>query len=1039
MKSMSLFYKIFFTFISILILGIGFVSYYAFKQAKDSYTASAYDHNSQRTSELKTRIIKEIEPISKNILFLTNSYSLQRYYIWKGMNESKKEKKYKQIFSDSLLDFLRTQKNYFKFRVIALNAKEILTAKYTYKDEKSFLVPEYLLQNKHNRLYFEKAKKLKKGEIYISQMNLNMENGEVEKPYVPVLRYSTPIVDDNHQTKAIFVATLYAQNILNILKNMLQRDKKSKIHYYLLDKDGDYLFHEDSSYMWNKQLKNGHNFFKENFNVKDILDTRNSMVFQRDDKIYSIEKVLPSQKYSKDFWYIISSQETSIAFSELSNFKLVYFVVLLLVTMIGIFVVRYVAKIITEPIEQVSNKLKALSLGDMRERDFISYQHDALGNAMTDLIKYIKNIQKQSEAITRGDLDFKVEVKSEFDYLSMSLKKMNHILKKSKTKNENDIWFSVGVGAFSASLVDSRDLKVLADEAISKICTYIGATSGVIYKKNDKTNFLNILGKYAANNYVNDVSFGDGLVGQVAKDKKAIRLSNINEHNYIIQTSGFSIKASEVYVAPILYENNLFGVVEIASMESFNELSISYVDRVLEILSSVFHNTMQRVKIKELLEESKRAFEELQVQSEELQESNVQMEEQQQQLTIQAKEMKTKNEELTRVKDELDIRAAELERSSKYKSEFLANMSHELRTPLNSIILLSKLLSQNSNTLNEEDKTRSSVINKAGNDLLLLINDILDLSKVESGNMELYPVATSSVEIFEELNGLFSEVANDKGIGFHLNDEFGGSFIVDKVKLLQVIKNLLSNAFKFTKSGSVHVDLTLESKNLVFKVSDTGLGIAKDKLEFIFEAFKQVDGSISRNYGGTGLGLSISKTFMDLLHGEISVQSVEGEGSVFTLCIPFNKSLEVPHKTINSNVIEDKIQEEDVFEVNLLKEKNILIVDDDSRNIFTLSSILQELGAETFSAMDGLGAIFLLEEERIDLILMDLMMPVMDGLEAISKIKSDERYKDIPIIVITAKTMQEDKDACYKAGADDYISKPINHNALVSMVKAWCR
>lgn len=1041
MSKMSLFYKILFVFMSILILGVGIVAFYGFKNAKEAYIESAYSHNSQRTYEIKTKIIKELEPISKNILFLTNSYSLERYYIWKDMNEYKNVQKYKQIFSQTLLEFLKTQKKYHKFRIFDLEAKETFVAKYTQNDNKSFLVEEDLLQSKIGRRYFEEARNLKKGNFYISDLNLNVENNEVIKPYVPILRYSTPIVDKNNQTRAIFVSSFYADNILKILENMGLRDEKKFIEYFLLDQDGDYIYHKRKSNRWNKQLNNFHNFFKENFNVKDALGSKDNLVFQRDNNIYSIHKVYPSNRFSEKFWYIVSKQKESVALSKLSEFKLVFLLVLLFIVLVGYFSVKHFARSITKPVEDVSSKLKSLSLGDMREDTSIKYHHDELSESMHDLIDYIKNIQKQSEAITHGDFNYKLEVKSEYDYLSKSLVKMNDILKDNRFKSDNDIWFSEGIGSFSDSLSGISDLFNLANESISKICRYMGAESGVIYIYDEKTNSLDMLGKYASSTYSVNIILGNGLVGQVALDKRPIHITNIEEHNRTIESASGKIKASEIYVAPIVYEDKLFGVVEVSTINVFSKEKILYIDRALEILSNIFYNTTQRIKIKDLLEDSKRAYEELQVQSEELQESNVQMEEQQQQLTIQTKEMRSQNVELTRIKDELDIRAEELERSSKFKSEFLANMSHELRTPLNSIILLSKLLTQNkSDTLGEDDIAKTSVINKAGNDLLLLINDILDLSKIESGNMELSEVPTSSIEIFGELDDLFHEIANEKGLIFNLNDDFEGSFIADKVKLLQILKNLISNAFKFTQKGEVAVSLSNDSNKLIFEVSDTGLGIAKDKLDLIFEAFKQVDGSISRNYGGTGLGLSISKTFADLMDGDIFVESIEGKGSVFKIIVPFKKSLN-KELIVESNEVKIELIDDnnELFESDVLIGKNILIVDDDSRNIFTLSSVLQELGAETYSAMDGSEALNLLEEEKIDIILMDLMMPVMDGLEATKKIKNDERFKNIPIIIITAKTMQEDKELCYKAGADDYLSKPVDHNALVSMIKAWCR
>ncbi|MEA2091871.1 MAG: ATP-binding protein, partial [Campylobacterota bacterium] len=364
-------------------------------------------------------------------------------------------------------------------------------------------------------------------------------------------------------------------------------------------------------------------------------------------------------------------------------------------------------------------------------------------------------------------------------------------------------------------------------------------------------------------------------------------------------------------------------------------------------------------------------------------------------------------------------------------------------TPLNSIILLSKLLTQNqSKTLSEGDISKTSVIHKAGNDLLLLINDILDLSKIESGNMELAENEVDTSEIKDELEGLFGEVAKDRKISFEVKDSFRSSFIVDKTKLLQIIKNLLSNAFKFTKEGEVTMSMFKKNSDIVIEVSDSGIGIPDAKLALIFEAFKQVDGSISREYGGTGLGLSISKTFVDLMGGTIEVESKENKGSVFRVTLPIGQHIvtqKLPSKDVEEFLVVD--DEAEVFDTELLSGKNILIVDDDSRNIFTLSSVLQELGADTYSALNGEDAYKLLEdeEESMDVVLMDIMMPIMDGLDAIRKIKADERFKHIPIIAVTAKTMKEDKEMCYEAGANDYLPKPIDQNALISMLKAWSK
>ncbi|RLA71576.1 MAG: hybrid sensor histidine kinase/response regulator, partial [Epsilonproteobacteria bacterium] len=546
---------------------------------------------------------------------------------------------------------------------------------------------------------------------------------------------------------------------------------------------------------------------------------------------------------------------------------------------------------------------------------------------------------------------------------------------------------------------------------------------------------------------------GNGIIGQVALEKEAILLKNVKDEEFYVQSGTTLSKPKEVYAFPLIHEGELFGVAEIMSFEGFTEIHKNYLNKSALIFAAALHTTSQNVQIKTLLEKSQQAFEELQTQSEELQESNVQMEEQQQQLTLQSRELQTKNDTLAEAKREIDQRADDLEKASKYKSEFLANMSHELRTPLNSIILLSKLLTQNQNkTLNEKDMEKSAVIHKAGNDLLFLINDILDLSKIESGQMELIYEELESSKVTDEMRGLFYDMAQEKGLKFIINDNFKASFSSDETKLAQVLKNLLSNAFKFTKKGSVTLSLSKSGDAINISVLDSGIGIPQDKLSTIFEAFKQVDGSISREFGGTGLGLSISKTIVDLMGGEIFVESEVGKGSTFTISLPLNKDSsftqtelkKVPKASFNIEPSQTatiiQLQESEISNENELSGKNILIVDDDSRNIFTLTSTLESMDAEVYSAFNGKEALELLEkEDAIDLILMDIMMPVMDGLAAIESIKANKSFKEIPIIAITAKTMPEDKQKCLDAGANDYLAKPLEHGALISMLKAWIK
>jgi two-component system, chemotaxis family, sensor kinase CheA len=297
-------------------------------------------------------------------------------------------------------------------------------------------------------------------------------------------------------------------------------------------------------------------------------------------------------------------------------------------------------------------------------------------------------------------------------------------------------------------------------------------------------------------------------------------------------------------------------------------------------------------------------------------------------------------------------------------------------------------------------------------------------------------------------------LAKEKKISFLVNDNINSSFISDKIKFSQVLKNLLSNAFKFTKEGSVSLNLSTSENKLVISVSDTGLGISKENIGIIFQAFKQVDGSITREFGGTGLGLSISKTIVELFNGHIEVESELGVGSTFKVIIPLIEKVEqqiqlpIEEKKQEEKQIDTKkviapitiISENEILQDGYqLKDKNVLIVDDDSRNIFTIGAFIEKLNGEVYSAFNGKEALEVLEKENIDLILMDIMMPVMDGLKAIKTIRSIDKFKQLPIIAITAKTMEKDKQDCLDAGASDYMSKPLDHDALLFMIKAWVK
>ena len=1184
MKNMSLYNKIFIIFTITLLISISLVGWFGIKSTTDAYIESVNELSQQNTHALNMEIEKKLEYVPKDTLYSTNFYALKKYIVWNNMGEEKKAEKWKQIFSDALVDFLDTRKDYYKARVIDVDGYEMVSAKYDKATDSTTLVPDNKLQNKKGRDYVEKTKLLKKGEFYISSMNLNLEHGKITKPYIPVIRFATPIIDANDKLVGIFVASVYADIVLDIMQSQLNLHKDKKVSYFLLDRYGNYLYNEDKTKRWNPQLKHGFNFNKEFFDISKKFKDDESGVFTYQNKIFSFHKVSPLTSLPDNYWYIVSSVDEATALSKLDNFKIIFSIIFLLVILASIFIVRLFVLKITTPLSKVTNQLKALSNGEIQKEhivynyndeigdivnstvklvdaiettikqanavadgnftkeikllstndelglaiqsmtyrlkeitnlaqslsfgnydvkvmakssedklglaliDMVEYlsnttkiaesialgeldvnykargNNDRLGSAILQMIEYLKTILKQADAISKDDFSNAIEAKSKNDELSLALITMTEKLRDSSVQNKNEIYFSEGIGKFSDNLSGIDDLTELSRKAITVASRYIDASSGVMYNYNKEREELSLIASFAyvtRDNLSNSFKLGEGIVGQVALEREAILIRNIKDDDYVVQSGTTTSKPKEVYAVALIHEGELYGVMEFMSYDGFTTIHKNYLSKISSICASTLHTTNQNVQIKVLLEKSQEAFEELQTQSEELQETNVQMEEQQQQLTSQSHELQVKNETLEQAKLEIDKRAEELEKASKYKSEFLANMSHELRTPLNSIILLSKLLTNNqNNTLSPKDIEKSAVIHKAGNDLLFLINDILDLSKIESGKMELVYEDINTKDIVKDMNDLFSALAQEKNIEFKIKDKFNSTFSTDINKLEQVIKNLLSNAFKFTKDGSIEINIDSKDDILEIIVKDSGIGIPTNKLETIFEAFKQVDGSISREFGGTGLGLSISKNIVDILGGKISVESVLGEGTSFIITLPLsantkidkksvevvqNIDIKVPQKSENEEEIKSIIDtEDDEFEDEddnyLLSGKNILIVDDDSRNIFTLTSTLESMDAEVYSAFNGKEAIELLESsEKIDLILMDVMMPIMDGLTAIESIKQNDRFKNIPIIAITAKTMKEDKQKCLDAGANDYLQKPLHHGVFTSMLKAWIK
>ncbi|WP_313802271.1 response regulator [Cytobacillus sp.] len=631
----------------------------------------------------------------------------------------------------------------------------------------------------------------------------------------------------------------------------------------------------------------------------------------------------------------------------------------------------------------------------------------------------------------------------------------------------------------------------LAEELINKLAEVLEAKLGVFYLKEEgKKPIFRKIASYADMDREagRDHFFeGEGLVGQCAIDGKIFFLHEVPDDYQVISTGLGAIKPKSILMAPILLKDEVLAVIELASLQDFTSTQVKLLEEVLGTLGIAITNILGRMEIACLLQESQAKTEELQMQSEELQTQSEELQSQSEEMQTQAEELRMineqleertkdaelKSEELRAAKESLEEKARELLQSSKYKSEFLANMSHELRTPLNSILLLSEMMIDDlEHGLNEEQVEFAKVIHSSGQDLLNLINDILDLSKVEVGKLDIHFEEVNINEFTNRLKSHFMPFANQKNLTFTVNvSETAPQFIfTDEQRLQQMIKNLLSNAFKFTEEGSVSVSVDKAKRQeflelslgkeadtwLKVVVTDTGIGIPKDKQEEIFEAFQQVDGATMRKYGGTGLGLSITKEFAQLLGGVCKVQSIEGAGSSFTLLIPSlpeglpeieeNRVKEEAASAIADEMHTEELKESQSVETveffdensSVLKGKTVLVVDDDYRNIFAVKNALEKEGMNVRTAENGIECLKIIEETKeIDIVLMDIMMPIMDGYETMQKIRGIEKYQEVPIIALTAKAMKSDRRKCIESGASDYISKPLNLEQLLSVMRVW--
>ncbi|NJP34371.1 HAMP domain-containing protein [Micromonospora thermarum] len=830
-----------------------------------------------------------------------------------------------------------------------------------------------------------------------------------------------------------------------------------------------------------------------------------------------------------------------------------------------------------------------------------------------NLTRQVRAIAEVTSAVATGDLtrSITVDAPGEVGELKDNINSMVESLRETTRTNEEQDWLKTNLARIAGLMQGHRDLGVVAGLVLNELAPLVSAQLGTFLLVEEGGVALRVVGGYGHDAAGRRYALGESLVGQVAVSKRAIEVDAVPVDYVTVSSSLGAAAPRYLVVLPILFEDQVLGVIELASMSRFTDIQRALLDQLTETIGVNVNTIMANARTDVLLTESQRLAaelrtrsEELQARSEELQRSNAELEEKAALLARQNHDIETKNSEIEQARQELETRAQQLALASKYKSEFLANMSHELRTPLNSLLILAQLLAQNPNrNLTAKQVEYATVIHSAGTDLLQLINDILDLSKVEAGKMDINPETFELATLRDYVDLTFRPLTTPRGLELEISTgpDVPTVLHTDEQRLRQVLRNLVSNAVKFTERG--RVQLRIERANpgelpdsfdptepvIAFRVVDTGIGIAEQHLTAIFDAFQQADGTTSRRYGGTGLGLSISREIAHLLGGRITAHSVLGQGSTFTLYLPLaatptgteatptpvwtppaalpavalppgetrrllvverhakglltllvqgvvadlgeaHPPVEVSTAVDVASAVEaladgrhtclvldlhltedsgtavlkalhadpelrglpvlayhayplppgsaallqalaqerplellsglDDLRERvalhltavapervlpvapgprpaDDVSTNLAGRK-VLVVDDDARNVFALTNILELHGLDVVYAENGRQGIeTLMRHDDIDLVLMDVMMPEMDGYAATAAIRAMPRYADLPIIAVTAKAMHGDREKSISSGASDYVTKPVDAADLLQCIHRW--
>ena len=649
------------------------------------------------------------------------------------------------------------------------------------------------------------------------------------------------------------------------------------------------------------------------------------------------------------------------------------------------------------------------------------------------------------------------------------------MIRRSANARARQQWLQAGEVGLANAMMGDKSVEQVADSILAFLAQYLGFQAGALFKgEQGLYRRVATLGVPGDADMPLGFALKEGLLGKVAAEGRASIIRDVPEGYMTIGSALGSDKPKHLVIVPARANEMVNAVIELGFLHSVDDRVLELLDQSAGAIGIALRSARYRTQLRDALDETQRQAEELQVQSEELRVSNEELEEhgkalkesqvrleQQQveleqtnsQLEEQAQTLEAQRDDLERTSAAVQLKARELEQASQYKSDFLANMSHELRTPLNSLLILSKLLGDNADgNLTAEQVKYARTIRASGDDLLTLINDILDLSKIEAGHIQIHPEAVSLQRLANDIRQLFQPVADERKVALEVGiaDDCPTAIETDRQRLEQVLKNLLSNAFKFTEAGSVRLDIGMVGEDhLALAVKDTGIGISPAHQESIFEAFRQADGTTSRKYGGTGLGLSISRELARLLGGAITLQSSPGEGSTFTITIPLaydpaqvapRDAAVAPRSNEPGPAAAEPIKLRRGLREKLEDDRNVLtdarrlllVIEDDEAFAAIVRDLSREMGFQCILAGTAEEALNLAKEFKPSAVVLDVGLPDESGLTVLDRLKRDDQTRHIPIHVVSAA---DHSQTALSLGAVGYLVKPVERDALAQLLQ----